>query len=163
MEASAAPILPAEIRSLTVIRPFRRQRPTNDPHPPAAARSLQAGGHRFDPGWLHRLNGPDDSAQNPSKDGLLREQAVSEQRPPRESGPRLRPPAEVPAAHSPKRSWREAPRWRIHHSGYDAYVTLRSRLAFIRAQAETAEGGPKGALRRHLGELDPHQARMTPR
>ena len=55
MEASAAPILPAEIRSLTVIRPFRRQRLTNDPHPPAAARSLQAGGHRFDPGWLHHL------------------------------------------------------------------------------------------------------------
>ncbi len=38
---------------------------------------LQAGGHRFDPGWLHRLNGPDDSAQSPSKDGVLREQEVT--------------------------------------------------------------------------------------
>jgi transposase len=35
-------------------RHIRLQRSANDPQPPALAGILQAGGHRFDPGWLHR-------------------------------------------------------------------------------------------------------------
>jgi hypothetical protein len=33
--------------------PFRLQRPADDPQPPGLAGILQAGGHRFESGWLH--------------------------------------------------------------------------------------------------------------
>ena len=54
MEASAARIRPAAARRARLKLRSHPQTPGSDPQPPALARSLQAGGHRFDPGWLHR-------------------------------------------------------------------------------------------------------------
>src|SRR5947209_7324761 len=55
-EASAARIRPAETRRATLKRGSDRKTPGSDPQPPPIARTLQAGGHRFDPGWLHSGN-----------------------------------------------------------------------------------------------------------
>ena len=53
MEALAARIRLTETRRAEAERRIPPQRSANDPQRPAPARSLQAGGHRFDPGWLH--------------------------------------------------------------------------------------------------------------
>ena len=57
MDASAARIRPTETRKIALKAAFRRLRPGSHPQPPALARILQAGGHRFDPVWLHPTNG----------------------------------------------------------------------------------------------------------
>jgi len=49
MGASAARIRPAEIRTIRLKPRFHPQPRGSDPQPPAYARTLQAGGHRFDP------------------------------------------------------------------------------------------------------------------
>jgi hypothetical protein len=57
------PMLPLRLTAGSgPVPPFRRQvlnlqgRSESDPQPRALAWSLQAGGHRFDPGWLHWSN-----------------------------------------------------------------------------------------------------------
>ena len=52
-EASTARIRPVETGTSSLKPRSDPPRSGSDPQPPAFARSLQAGGHRFDPGWLH--------------------------------------------------------------------------------------------------------------